>query len=144
MRIRVRKSSILQMFLIVSINFFIVEVLERYRFSATCFDGSCGRFRKSIRFNFHFGRKRPVAQNFYQIVARYETGCTEVFQCDFLQLLGFCNFLDCIKPDRHILYTIDILETEFRQTALQRHLTAFETDLFLIARTLLGTFVAAR
>ena len=85
-----------------------------------------------------------ITEHLYEMLGRNETCSNQLFDANLLQVLGFSQSLQSGKVDGLVLYTVDVLETELGQTALQRHLTAFKTDFLAITRTLLGTFVTTR
>ena len=59
------------------------------------------------------------------------------------EILLFCKFLKSRQVHCEVLLMVDVLETTLRNTALQRHLTTFESNLSLITRTCLSTLVSA-
>ena len=94
--------------------------------------------------NFQTQSDLTVAKNLHQLGRRNKASGYKFLQTYSLQFISLCQSLDCRKIDSLVFYTVDVLETKLRQTTLQRHLTAFETDFLTIARTLLGTLMTAR
>ena len=59
------------------------------------------------------------------------------------RVLSLGKSLEGVEIDGLILDTVDVLETKLRKTALERHLTTFETNLLAVTRTRLGTLMTA-
>ena len=72
-------------------------------------------------------RNGTVAEDLHPIVRRHETGGDERLQIDVRQRLLGREFLERLKVDRLEFHTLQVRETELGHTALQRHLTSFET-----------------
>ena len=94
-----------------------------------------------MSFNIDLGGEFAVTQNLDKLARRDETGGNEVGYRHFLKLLGICHSLNDVQIDSFVFNAVDILEAELRNTALQRHLTTFETNLLGITRTLLSTLM---
>ena len=88
-------------------------------------------------------RQRTVTQNLHLVVRRYESGRNQRLEIDGREFLLRSQLIERRKVDGLVLHTLQVRETELRQTALQRHLTALETELRLVARTRLSTLVTA-
>ncbi len=91
-----------------------------------------------------FDAQLTVTKNLYQLARGNKSGSYKLFDTDFLQALGSSQFLQSADINSLVLYAIDILEAELRQTTLQRHLSAFKTYFLAVAGTLLRTLVSAR
>ena len=92
-------------------------------------------------FNIDLLGEFAIAQHFNEVLGRNEAGSYEVFDTNFLKVLGFSQCLDCSDIDSLVLYAIDVLKTMLGKTALKRHLTTFKTNLLAVTGTLLGTLV---
>ena len=89
------------------------------------------------------GSQLSVSKNLDQLIGRDETGSYQFLNTDLSQRLGIGQSLKRGDVDSLVLYTVDILEAEFGQTTLQRHLTAFKSNLLAITGTLFGTLMTA-
>ncbi len=91
----------------------------------------------------NLGRKFAISENLDKLVLVDETSLNQIFNTNLFKFLGLYEFLDYIQVDGLILDTVDVLETELRNSTLKRHLSTFETNLFLVTRSCLGTLVTA-
>ena len=82
-----------------------------------------------------------VGQDLDKLLTIGQTSCDKLLDTDLGVALGLNKLLKRGEVDSKVLLVIDVLEAGLRQTALQRHLTAFEADLLLITRASLGTLV---
>ena len=53
----------------------------------------------------------------------------------------FSKGIEYIDVNTHILYTVDVFESKLGQSTIDGHLTTFETNLLMVTRTGLCTFV---
>ena len=88
--------------------------------------------------------QRAVAKDFHQGILAYQTRCAKIFHSYFLYLGSLGQRLESVEIDGLIFHTVDVLEAKLGHTALQRHLTAFKTDLTLVAGTRFSTLVTTR
>ena len=94
MRILCLRSSIIHMFLKVSINFFIESkfvALHRSLIAASAL------LENDVRFYINFRSKLTITQNLNQLLGRSQTGSYDISQSDFLQILSSSQSLDSIK-----------------------------------------------
>ena len=74
-----------------------------------------------------------VSQDLDELLGADVTCLTKLLYTYFLELTSFSKSGDKIEVDSFVFHTIDILEAEFGETALERHLTAFEADFAAVA-----------
>ena len=103
-----------------------------------CFDSRSG---KSICFYSQLSSQFAISQNLNHLLLRDKTGGRHLLKPYLLVAFGICQSLKGTQVDSLILYTVYILETKFRETTLQRHLTTFESDFLLISGSLLCTLM---
>ena len=84
-----------------------------------------------------------VGEDFYKLTTVDETCCDQFLYTYLLEVLGLSESSDNVEVDCLVFNAVDILETPLRETALQRHLTTFETDFTLVAAARLGALVTA-
>ncbi len=119
-------------------------MLEFSSCAANCSDCSFSTLRECVCFHSKLSLEFTISKNLHQLLCRDEASCDEFLTTNLLKILCLSESLNRIEINRFILYTVDILETELRHTTLQRHLTAFETNLLAVARTCLSTLVTTR
>ena len=85
-----------------------------------------------------------MAKDLHEVVLADETSLYELGLGDTAQPLSFGQGLQRSEVDGRVLYTVDVLEAELRQTTLDRHLTTFEADLLGVARAALSTLMTTR
>ena len=76
-----------------------------------------------------------VAEHFHQGLLRDETGVAEILDSDPGQTSSGCERLESVEIDCLVFNAVDVVETELRHTALERHLTSLEAHFVLVART---------
>ena len=92
--------------------------------------------------NIHLSGELAIAKHLDKFLAIGETCGLEFLDTNLGEVLLLNEALERRQVDSEILLMVDVLETSLRDTALEWHLTTLETNLSLVARTSLGTFVA--
>src|SRR5690554_6209623 len=143
-RMRLRNSSMLQIFLRVWIKLFMPfsGTLDFYDFTAFGFYGRFGGGGKCVCRHFYFGRELTPTQDLDSVVLGREPVCLKNFRIESVQVFLFRQSFDHVEVDGFVLHAVRVGESEFRYPTLQRHLTAFETALALVPATRLCAFVS--
>ena len=81
---------------------------------------------------FELSLEFAVAENLNKLLAVSEVSCLELLESDLSEVLLLSKLLERREVYCEVLIVVDILETSLRNTALPRHLTAFETALSLV------------
>ena len=84
-----------------------------------------------------------ATQNLDAVLAGDESILLEHVEIEVGDILGFSEGVEGVDVDADIFNTVDILETEFRDTAIEGHLTTLEANFLMVAGTSLGTLVTA-
>ena len=85
-----------------------------------------------------------ATKNFDTILARNKAVLHQHINIEISDILSFGKRVERINVDTNILDTVDILETKFRNAAIERHLTTLEANLLMVARTCFSTLVTTR
>ena len=111
--------------------------------AAFTLDGLLGSSRESMGSDIDGFVQFATTENLDAVLGRNQTILTESLEGEIGDILGLSQRVEHIEIDADILDAVDVLETELGQTAIDRHLTTFETDLLVITGTSLGTLVTA-
>ena len=101
-------------------------------------DLSNGGLGEGVGLDLDGGGELTVTEDLDQFALGGETAADEGLDIELLQALALEERLQGGDVDALVLDTGGVLETELRETALDRHLAAFETDLVLVTGTGLG------
>lgn len=107
------------------------------------FDSLLGSGRESVSSHVDSFGKLTTAENLDAILARDETILFQYLDVEVGDVLGLGQCVDGVDIDTHIFDAVDILEAKFRYATIERHLTAFEAHLLVVAGTCLGAFITA-
>ena len=84
-----------------------------------------------------------TAENLDAVLGGNQAILAESLEGELGDVLGLGKRVEQIEVDADILNAVDVLEAELGKTAIDGHLTTFETDLLVITRTGFGTLVTA-
>jgi broad-specificity NMP kinase len=87
--------------------------------------------------------KFATAKDLDAVLAGDKTILLQNIDAEVGDILGLGEGVQSVDVDTDVLNTVDILETELGDTAVERHLATLETDLLVVARAGLGTLVTA-
>lgn len=107
--------------------------------TASLGDSLFSRLAECVSLDGEFAFDFAIGKNLHEVLLADETSSTQFVDAHLVQLLRVSERLDGRKVDGFIFNSVDVLETEFRHAALERHLTAFEARLLVITRTRLST-----
>ncbi len=107
----------------------IAAKLQFNCFTTCLLDRLDSRSGEPMSLNFNRRSNFTTVKDLNQVILRAETIFTNQIQ-RYYRSAGFLNqCLDCIQVQRLVFNAVDVIETEFRQTSLKRHLTTFEAQL---------------
>ena len=109
-------------------------------FTSGSLDLCNSRFGEGVGLDLYSSGNLTIAEHFHQFAFGGDSGGDEGIHIEFLEAELLAEGLDGGNVHTFVSYTGRVAETELRETALDRHLTAFETDLVLVTGTGLGTF----
>ena len=112
-------------------------------YTTLVFDGLLGSSRESVGSDIDGLGKFATAKNLDAVLAGDKTILLQNIDTEVGDILGFGEGIQSVDVDTNVLNTVDILETELGDTAVERHLATLETDLLVVARARLGTLVTA-
>ncbi len=82
-----------------------------------------------------------TTQNLNAILTGNQAILLEDINIEVGDVFCFSKGIEYIDVNTHILYTVDVFESKLGQTTIDGHLTTFETNLLMVTRTGLCTFV---
>ena len=85
-----------------------------------------------------------ATQDLDAVLAGDKSVLLEHFEIEVSNILCLSKGIEGVDINADILNTVDVLETEFRNTAIEGHLTTFEANFLVVAGACLGTLVTAR
>ena len=109
--------------------------------TAVLFDSLFGSGGEGVSRNGQLAAELSFTQDLNQVFLLGQTIGNQNIGSDFSNIGLLENVLQRADVDGAVFHTVDVLEAALRQDSIDRHLTAFETNLAAVAGTRLGSLV---